>query len=210
MRLFHLLLPSLLSPAVYAYSALPPVQWEPSASGSTFKFSTRYPPKIYISATAANVRDTDGLTLIPPSTQEFAETFARDLEETFHFEKVHIECVSKPPSKGIYLEIDQDKEKYTYESGVQTSEGYSIEIEEDVVRILGAGARGVWWGTRTLLQELMLAENGNEKGEVVEVKTGRAVDAPAYPTRGFMLDAGRKWYDADVSLNPFFFFSMGW
>jgi hexosaminidase len=37
------------------------------------------------------------------------------------------------------------------------------------------------------LQELLIG-NGS-------LATGRVVDAPAYSTRGFMLDAGRKWYD---------------
>lgn len=50
----------------------------------------------------------------------------------------------------------------------------------------GAGARGMFWGTRTLLQLL-----GSEEGRVAP---GHIVDAPAYATRGYLLDAGRKWY----------------
>jgi len=116
---------------------------------------------------------------------------------------------------GIYLGIDEAG-MYTYESGVETSEGYTIDVVGDSVKILGGGARGIWWGTRTLLQELMLAREvagvrqGDKTEEVIELKAGRAVDSPAYPTRGFLLDAGRKWYSADVrfSCHCGFFFAL--
>ena len=49
----------------------------------------------------------------------------------------------------------------------------------------------MWWGTRTILQELELRGG--------RVRAGRVRDAPAYETRGYMLDAGRKWYSAQVS-----------
>jgi hexosaminidase len=48
----------------------------------------------------------------------------------------------------------------------------------------------MFWGTRTLLQEMVVA-NGST------LQAGRTIDAPAYATRGYMLDAGRKWYTAD-------------
>ncbi|KAL4916722.1 glycoside hydrolase superfamily [Aspergillus aurantiobrunneus] len=44
----------------------------------------------------------------------------------------------------------------------------------------------MWWGTRTVLQMLLIGNN--------TLPTGRASDAPAYATRGYMFDAGRKWY----------------
>lgn len=75
----------------------------------------------------------------------------------------------------------------TYENGKATSEGYELEITPSGAIISGTGARGMWWGTRTLLQQI-LSTNGS-------VPTAAAiVDAPAYATRGLMLDAGRKWY----------------
>lgn len=196
---------------VEAYNALPPVPWQYSAG--TFKFSTRQPPAIYLQTSAAEVRDTDGLTLIPPSAREFAETFAEDLKDAFDVD-IKVQCVPFESGgvdygPGIYLGIDE-LGKYTYESGVETSEGYTIDVVEGSLSILGGGARGIWWGTRTLLQELMLAREamgvhqGDGTEEIIELKAGRAVDSPAYPTRGFLLDAGRKWYSADVR----FFASM--
>lgn len=190
---------------VEAYNALPPVPWQYSAG--TFKFSTHQPPTIYLQTSAAEVRDTDGLTLIPPSALEFAETFAGDLKDAFHVD-IKVQCVpfesgGADHGPGIYLGIDE-LGNYTYENGVETSEGYTIDVAEDSLSILGGGARGIWWGTRTLLQELMLAREatgvhqGDGTEEIIELKAGRAVDSPAYPTRGFLLDAGRKWYSADV------------
>lgn len=194
------LLPFLLLPWVcHAYTTLPPTDWTYDAQPGTYTFSPKQHTKIYLQAPVASIRDTDGLTLIPPSALEFANTFARDLESTFpKLKHICVELVEEIPRLGIYLSLDPNPEQYTYESGVKTSEGYTIEIGKDLVHIAGAGARGIWWGTRTLLQELVLARvNGSEE---VGLKTGRVRDSPAYPTRGFLLDAGRKWYSADVSL----------
>lgn len=47
----------------------------------------------------------------------------------------------------------------------------------------------MFWGTRTLLQQLLIA-NGSS------LQLGRVIDAPVCATRGYMLDAGRKWYTA--------------
>lgn len=194
-----------------AFTSLPPVNWtfDSSSRPSTFTFPRRH-ATIYLQSSAASVRDTDGLTLIPPSALEFAHTFATDLKSTFpDLKSVCVEEVDENPGTGIYLSLDPDTDKYSYESGVKTSEGYTITIEEDVINIAGAGARGIWWGTRTLLQELVLARGTKEDSRTLKLKTGKAVDSPAYPTRGFMLDAGRKWYSADVSLFfPLFFLEI--
>lgn len=179
------------------YTTLPPIDWEYDPEPNTFTFTPKRNTKIYLQSSAASVRDTDGLTLIPPSALEFAQTFAHDLESTFQkIKNVSIELIGENPGLGIYLSLDPDTEQYTYESGIKTSEGYTIEVTKDAIHVSGAGARGIWWGTRTLLQELVLARGSGS----LELKTGKAKDSPAYPTRGFLLDAGRKWYSADVSL----------
>lgn len=189
-----------------ALTALPPVDWTFDSRPSTFTFPRRH-VTIYLQSSAASVRDTDGLTLIPPSALEFAHTFATDLKSTFpDLKSVCVEEVDENPGTGIYLSLDPNTDQYTYESGVKTSEGYTITIEEDVINIAGAGARGIWWGTRALLQELVLVR-GTKDSRTLKLKTGKAKDSPAYPTRGFMLDAGRKWYSADVSFFSLSFFS---
>ncbi|CAZ85292.1 unnamed protein product [Tuber melanosporum] len=183
MQLLVLLFLTLSLLGAEAYNALPPVPWRYSTG--TFKFSLRRPPTIYLQESAAEARDTDGLTLIPPSVREFAETFAGDLKDRFHVD-VRVECVAFERGRagpGIYLGIDEGPGKYTYESGIETSEGYTISVAEDSELMLAREVGGV--------------HPGDRRDEVIELKAGRAVDSPAYPTRGFLLDAGRKWYSAD-------------
>ncbi|CAO2651786.1 Nn.00g000690.m01.CDS01 [Neocucurbitaria sp. VM-36] len=144
---------------------------------------------IYIDASFENVKDTGGLTLIPPTAYEFAEVFRNDISTLFGGNWT-LERVDELPSTGILLGRFRDNDyEATYENGVVTEEGYEIEVTNGSVYIGGTGARGMFWGTRTLLQELLIT-NGS-------LPIGGAVDTPAYATRGYMLDAGRKWYTAD-------------
>ncbi|TXH20780.1 MAG: beta-N-acetylhexosaminidase, partial [Chitinophagaceae bacterium] len=65
-------------------------------------------------------------------------------------------------------------------------EGYNFNIA-DVITISANTYRGLFWGTRTLLQ---LLEQSPE-GKIVK---GKATDFPKYEVRGFMLDDGRKYF----------------
>ncbi|WP_081709963.1 beta-N-acetylhexosaminidase [Arthrobacter sp. 35W] len=62
-------------------------------------------------------------------------------------------------------------------------EAYLLTVGDEVV-ITARTARGVFYGTRTLLQLL----SGS-----AELNHGTAVDWPNYPVRGFMLDVGRRY-----------------
>ncbi|KAF5859404.1 hypothetical protein ETB97_002911 [Aspergillus alliaceus] len=169
--------------AVSALQPLPPVQWTHNRDGFNIATIER---NIYIRDNFASDRDENGLTLIPPSAFEFANTFRHDLEEiTGEPWGLHSAEVFPEGQTGIFL--DRFEGELTYENGDVTEEGYELEIQPGQVAIRGSGARGMWWGTRTLLQELLIAHNH-------PIPSGRVVDAPAFPTRGFLLDAGRKWY----------------
>jgi hexosaminidase len=172
-----------------ALQPLPPVQWAQSNT-ATAGFSLQEVPKIvYIHTAFANVSDQGGLTLIPPSAYEFARTFTQDIAALFGGNWA-LQKADTQPTSGIFLgRIRNNSSQLTYENGVATEEGYELNVSNGSVYIGGAGARGMFWGTRTLLQELLIA-NGSTLPE------GRCTDAPAYATRGFMLDAGRKWYSA--------------
>lgn len=149
-----------------------------------------FPRTIYVQSDLASHRDTGGLTLIPPSGQEFAETFRDDLAQLTKSEwSVKVVESNGQNDSGLFLDLDQEGEPadFQYASGQGTEEGYTLRIVADRVRITGSGARGVWWGTRTLLQHLLISNWTSVPA--MEVK-----DAPAYATRGYMLDAGRKWY----------------
>lgn len=175
--------------AIAALQPLPPVQWTSSNASSTGFSIEEAPKKIYVASSFANHTDTEGLTLIPPSAYEFAETFRQDLSQLFGDEWT-IEQVDNFPDSGIFLgQFRGDASQLKYENGAQTEEGYELEVSAGAVFIGGTGARGMFWGTRTLLQELLVA-NGTA------LAPGRTTDAPAYATRGWMLDAGRKWYTA--------------
>lgn len=68
------------------------------------------------------------------------------------------------------------------------AEGYVLKVT-DKVTITSSTARGVFWGTRTLLQMLH-----NQNGVLAK---GTIRDYPEYPSRGFMLDVARKFFTID-------------
>jgi hexosaminidase len=144
---------------------------------------------VYITDSLASRRDSGGLTLIPPTGHEFAQTFVDDLNEVSgkHW-TLRVVSVSPANATGIFLDdYHGDSASFFYENGKPTEEAYELEIGGGRAAISGTGARGMWWGTRTLLQQLMLSN-------WTTVPAFRITDTPAYATRGFMLDAGRKWY----------------
>ncbi|KAF1937146.1 glycoside hydrolase [Clathrospora elynae] len=173
-----------------ALQPLPPVRWiTGSASINGFTLDGR-PKTIYLDAAFENIADIEGLTLIPPTAGEFVEIFRQDLS-ALSGNDWNVEIVEQLPTVGIRLGRFRGKDsELTYENSVVTEEGYELHVTNDSLYIGGTGARGMFWGTRTLLQELLIA-NGSA------LPPGRVVDAPAYSTRGFMLDAGRKWYDKE-------------
>ena len=64
-----------------------------------------------------------------------------------------------------------------------SAEAYQIAISEKEVNICSADTKGLYWGTRTLLQMLVQTP--------AELPCGTAWDTPRYKLRGFMLDVGR-------------------
>ncbi|KAI1299874.1 putative beta-N-hexosaminidase [Xylaria venustula] len=146
-------------------------------------------PTVYITESLASHRDTGGLTLIPPSGLEFAKVFVEDLNEASG-RSWTLKVVGEPPSNAtgiVLLGIDNAASPLTYEDGTPTEEAYTLEIGANRAVISSSGARGTWWGTRTLFQQLLVSN-------WTTLPAARITDAPAYATRGYMLDAGRKWY----------------
>lgn len=163
----------------------------PNATAPAFDF-TKIPRTIFITSDLASRRDSEGLTLIPPSGQEFAQTFVEDLT-VLTGDEWTLKITDKPGCvvSGIFMATyDDDAAKLVYENGTPTEEGYVLEVAGGKATIRGSGSRGAWWGTRTLLQQLMIS-NWTSLPELT------ITDAPAYATRGFLLDAGRKWYSKD-------------
>ena len=67
-------------------------------------------------------------------------------------------------------------------------EGYRMDIRNGVT-IEAPTSKGVFWGTRTLLQMIHNQPEGLMKG--------LATDFPLYPNRGFMIDVARKFFTMD-------------
>lgn len=132
---------------------------------------------IVVDLVHSNTRDQDGLTLIPPTLWEFAETFRDDLAG------IGINTIllpgPKPISNAIYLTLDSDKSQFVNAAGNKTSEGYRLSVTSSGVTVSGASPLGAWWGTRTVLQQALI---NNKK-----MKLGTGVDSPGWSERGMMV-----------------------
>jgi len=67
-------------------------------------------------------------------------------------------------------------------------EGYLLNAHDDGLRIAAVHVRGLFWGTRTLLQ--VLEQDSLHR----RFPNGIARDYPKYAIRGFVLDDGRKFF----------------
>jgi hexosaminidase len=171
----------------------------PSSDGAAATWKIKDSPKtIYIEEEMAATADQDGLTLIPPTGYAFADLFREDISGLTgdQWSLKRVESLPRNASGILLGSFRGNGSGLTYENGEATSEGYELVVSPTSVFVGGTGARGMWWGTRTLLQQLLISfpPGAASSSREAEVPTGRAVDAPAYATRGYMLDAGRKWY----------------
>ncbi|MEU4086105.1 beta-N-acetylhexosaminidase [Streptomyces aureus] len=73
------------------------------------------------------------------------------------------------------------------DKGSAGPESYTLKVQNGRVTVTGPGEAGVFYGTRTLKQEV---HGGGTAPE------GVVRDAPAKPVRGFMLDTARKHFTA--------------
>ncbi|KAI1212330.1 glycoside hydrolase family 20 protein [Annulohypoxylon truncatum] len=160
---------------------IPVVPFTTSDSGT---YSIKSLKSVVVDSKYAESRDEAGETLIPPTLQDFAKTFVGDLQSTLNL-KIDTSLAEEPRPDSIFLTLG-DPSKYTDVSGAQTSEGYSLSVNASGIVISGASPLGVWWGTRTVLQQAILSNGSLEYGE--------ADDAPGWGIRGMMLDAGRHYY----------------
>ncbi|RSM08738.1 hypothetical protein CEP52_004443 [Fusarium oligoseptatum] len=159
---------------------IPTANFTPQKHVKAVEFSSF--TSIIVDSKYANVRDSKGQTLIPPSLAEFAETFADDLS-SLGFE-LSTRVGSKPRPGTIFLTLGRTKD-YLDVAGRETPEGYSIDVNKSIT-VKGASPLGVWWGTRTILQQILLTD-GN-------LLAGSIHDSPGWGSRGMMLDAARQYY----------------
>ncbi|KAI1790977.1 glycoside hydrolase [Ganoderma leucocontextum] len=134
-----------------------------------------------------------------PSLLDFAKTFQDDLKETVPYVTLApITLLTSvlghtPPIPTIYFTLDPSAQFNLY-NGQRTEEGYSFQVTHNSYVITAPAAIGVWWGTRTLLQQAAISLAQGAK--TVFFSAGQGFDSPGWEVRGFMLDAGRHWFEA--------------
>ena len=133
-----------------------------------------------------------------PSLLDYARTFRSDLMEVVPYISIAPLSVSPtapgagPDIPAVYLTLDPSL-KYELYNGDSTDEGYNFEVASGSYIIKASAPIGVWWGTRTLLQQaaVQLAQGV----ESISIPAGEGSDSPGWEVRGFMLDAGRHWFE---------------
>lgn len=157
----------LFSPIFMQVNAAPPVvpslqEWH----GSTGEFLLSANTQIILDPAYVN------------QLQVTAQTFQQDLHTALHA-SLPIAVAGNPGSGNFFLTLA------TRDSALG-DEGYLLDINTSVT-LNALTARGIFYGTRTVLQVL------HGTADHASMPKGYARDYPAYPERGFMLDVGRKF-----------------
>ena len=114
------------------------------------------------------------------ATAAVAERFAAECQELLGFAPQVVPAKRNRQKSGVIsLAVTPGK------CGTDNAEGYALSIGRNV-RVCANEPLGAIWATKTLLQ---MAEQSTA------LPCGSAVDYPAFPMRGFMLDAARKYFD---------------
>jgi hypothetical protein len=175
-------------PATTEVNARPAVvpalqQWE----GGTGSFELREHSRIVLAKKQVDELDDQGEQL----SAEIAQVTGRRLDVSPRI----------PQDGDIVLSIDPSLTDAT--GGARyAEEGYTLTATDRNVTITAPTAKGVYYGTRSLLQILLL-DDGRDS-----VPVGTAVDWPNYKVRGFMLDVGRRFFTADYIRD--YLRVMGW
>jgi len=115
----------------------------------------------------------------PKSFIRYLQTFASDLTK-FDPKRQPLIKIGKPVKGCIYFNIDSSDTSFQEES-------YTLNIA-GFISVNAADEQGAFWATRTILQLLEQSATGRE------IPRGFSYDYPEYPVRGFVLDAGRKFF----------------
>jgi hexosaminidase len=151
------------------------------------KFDIASVRSIVVDSRYAAAKDEDGWTLIPPTLEEFASTFSEDLDGIVGC-TTSVEQGDECSDHSIFLTIGNSSD-FKDAAGRFTSEAYSLDVTAHGITITGASALGVWWGSRTLIQQAVLHSG--------RISRGSGSDSPGWGTRGVMLDGGRHYYPPD-------------
>ncbi|KAE8333942.1 glycoside hydrolase superfamily [Aspergillus sergii] len=169
-----------------------------SFTGTSNTYSLARLSSIVVDARYANAVDNDGATQIPPTLQQFAETFQKDLQSTIGID-IPLMSSMTAAANSIFFTLTNET-GFHDAAGRYTSEAYTLTINEDGVKIAGASPLGAWWGSRSLIQAAVVSGH--------TLPQGSAVDAPGWANRGIMLDAGRHFYPPEFLIEMCAFLSF--
>lgn len=123
------------------------------------------------------------IVVLSPSLMEVAEALRADYQTMFSRDMTVIKA--KPKAKVM----DGDIVMACVDKAELGDEGYVLDVD-GAIRVEAATPQGAYWATRTILQI-------SEQSASRSLPCGKAVDVPAYPLRGFMMDCGRKYIPMD-------------
>lgn len=160
---------------INAYLAgIPTVPFESSSNAS---LSLKNITSIIIDSRYVNLTDTAGSTLIPPTLEAFANTFADDLA-AYTLHTLPLRIGSSASSSSIFLTIGNST-RFVDAAGRPSNEAYTLDVSKHGIVITGSSPLGVWWGTRSLLQQLVLGDGF--------IHLGKGTDAAGWGTRGMFV-----------------------
>ncbi|KAI9504310.1 glycoside hydrolase superfamily [Coemansia spiralis] len=117
----------------------------------------------------------------PSGLKQFADVFQNDIKIATGFD-IEVVVSDKHSKNDIFLTLGADTS-----DPALNNEGYLLDIGNNGISIQAVTSRGAFWGTRSLLQMLILAD---EDGYALP--QGHARDFPNYNERKFMQDIARK------------------
>lgn len=132
---------------------------------------------VVVDSKYADSVDNDGQTLIPPTLQQFAETFHNDLRSVLDLD-VKVSQGIERKANSIFVTL-ANQTGFQDVAGRFTSEAYALKVDDQGIVITGASPLGAWWGTRSVIQAAIM---GN-----LSMAKGSGVDAPGWGTRGAMV-----------------------
>ncbi|KAI8321196.1 glycoside hydrolase [Martensiomyces pterosporus] len=133
----------------------------------------------YASGVAADARHS--FMANPSTLSDFAKSFQSDIKHVTGLD-LEVAVSSKRSKDDIFLTLGAESK----DAGLN-NEGYHLDIGKKGIEIQAVTSRGAFWGTRTLLQMIILAD---ESG--YSLPLGHARDFPNYNERKFMQDIARK------------------
>ncbi len=74
------------------------------------------------------------------------------------------------------------------------SEAYTLDVQNDYIKVVGASKQGLMFGIQSLLQVIY---PNKKQGDVVEVPVLKVIDQPLFKWRGMHLDVCRHFYSVE-------------